>query len=150
MTAYWKQRDEWEIPAPVGKVWKVLDDVTEWPQWLAGLATIDAVSPTSKHVVQGARFHTKANTPFFVHGHLEFQDVRPQQCMTFVHGIPGLRLKTTFELIPLSDFSTRVVRTVEPFGSGAAILGLIPGVRPSARDRDGTAERLRKRVKSET
>lgn len=118
--------DEWNIPAPREKVWKILLQVYQWPHWMPGVRAISGIA--MGHIALANAQFESSTAGFPLLQDLSIDEIIENKKLVVTRRLPGMNTTSTYELFDLDDGTTKLVRTVETSG----ILGHVAGIMSSS------------------
>lgn len=81
--ARYRFETEWQVDAPVGRVWNALLDYRAWPTWWKGFRSVEQIRPGDERGVgMVIRQGWRSYVPYTLVFDLEITDIRPQGGLT--------------------------------------------------------------------
>ena len=73
---------EWEIEAPIERVWEALTDIRSWPRWWSYVAEVEELGPGDRLGVGSLqRFHFNTSLPYHLRFSALITRVEPPTCL---------------------------------------------------------------------
>ena len=132
-----------EVAAPVGVVWRVLEDVEAWPRWTPSMTSVSRTATGPLTVGETVR----VRQPRLPEATWTVTAVYPGSAFTWVSRSPGVVTTGTHVVAPLPTGS-RVTLGLEQHGPLAGVVGMLLG-RTVRRYVDQEAAGLKARVESD-
>jgi uncharacterized membrane protein len=112
-----------EIDAGLDHVWKVLDDVENWPRWTSTMRRVRRLDTGDFGVGSRCRIE-QPRLPAAV---WEVTDHRPQRTWTWQTRTPGLTTRAEHHLTPLPNGGVRLVQVIVQTGPLEPVARLLYG-----------------------
>ena len=91
-----------EIQAPVDRIWSVLSDVANWPQWTESIRDVELLAPQPLRL--GSR--AKVRQPKLPPAVWEVTEFQPGRAFTWVNHSPGMTSTGIHEILATGDHQT--------------------------------------------
>ncbi len=120
---------EIEIDAPVEKVWKVMTDPTQWPQWFPGIDAVTKVAP----VTEGAVFEWTSEGKVGRSAIVKMEPMRRLEIMTQVDDDKDAHvfvLRPSGGFLGLSADECKVEYTLDTLMGGGILGNFVAGGNP--------------------
>ncbi|MGH9166653.1 MAG: SRPBCC family protein [Acidimicrobiia bacterium] len=139
---------EWEIEAPIERVWEALTNIPSWPRWWTYVAEVEELRPGDRLGVGSVqRFHFNTSLPYHLRFSARITRVEPPTCLEGratgeLEGLGRCELETrdgitsvriTWEVRPTKWWMVAVSPVARPYFAWAHELVMARGARGLAR-----------------